>query len=102
MSFVKYNPEIIETKWFEKWRNQSAIYHSVDFSQKKKRYVLVEFPYPSGAGLHVGHVWGYTMGDVLARYYRMNGENVLFPMGWDGFGLPTENYAIKTGIHPWL
>jgi len=100
MSFVKYNPEIIETKWFEKWRNQSAIYHSVDFSQKKKRYVLVEFPYPSGAGLHVGHVWGYTMGDVLARYYRMNGENVLFPMGWDGFGLPTENYAIKTGISP--
>ncbi len=100
MSFVKYNPETIETKWVEKWRNEPAIYHSIDFSQKKKRYILVEFPYPSGAGLHVGHVWGYTMGDVLARFHRMNGENVLFPMGWDGFGLPTENYAIKTGISP--
>ena len=76
------------------------LYKAVDFDKRKKKYVLVEFPYPSGSGLHVGHAFMMVGGDVYARYHRMLGENVLFPMGWDAFGLPTENYALKTGISP--
>ncbi len=96
---MKYNPQKIEKKWQEKWAKQK-LYQAEDFSKKPKKYIMVEFPYPSGDGLHVGHVRSYTALDALARKKRMEGYNVLYPMGWDAFGLPTENYAIKTGIHP--
>jgi leucyl-tRNA synthetase len=95
----KYNPEKIEGKWRKEWE-KSDIFRADDKSEKPKYYVLVEFPYPSGDGLHVGHARPYIALDILARKKRMDGFNVLFPMGWDAFGLPTENYAIKTGIHP--
>jgi len=95
----KYNPQKIEKKWQKKWAKQK-LYQAEDFSKKPKKYIMVEFPYPSGDGLHVGHARSYTALDALARKKRMEGYNVLYPMGWDAFGLPTENYAIKTGIHP--
>ena len=95
----KYNPQKIEKKWQKKWAEQK-LYRAEDFSKKPKKYIMVEFPYPSGDGLHVGHVRGYVALDALARKKKMEGFNVLYPMGWDAFGLPTENYAIKTGIHP--
>ena len=72
-----------------------ADFHAQDFDEREKYYALVEFPYPSGSGLHIGHAFSFTGGDVFARYQRMMGKNVLFPIGWDAFGLPTENYAIK-------
>ncbi|MCJ7623204.1 MAG: class I tRNA ligase family protein, partial [Anaerolineaceae bacterium] len=75
-------------------------YAAEDFSEKEKIYVLAEFPYPSGSGLHIGHAFTFTGSDVYARYQRMLGKNVLFPMGWDAFGLPTENYAIRSGRKP--
>ena len=75
-------------------------FHAKDFSPEEKMYVLVEFPYPSGAGLHIGHAFSFTGGDVYARFQRMQGKNVLFPIGWDAFGLPTENYAIRSGRKP--
>jgi len=77
-----------------------AEFHAQDFSEREKKYILVEFPYPSGLGLHLGHTFTFTGGDVYARFLRMQGKNVLFPMGWDAFGLPTENYAIRTGRRP--
>lgn len=95
----KYNPSKIEEKWQKEW-DKKKVFEAKNSSQKPKYYVLVEFPYPSGQGLHVGHCRSYVGLDVLARKKRMEGYNVLFPMGWDAFGLPTENYAIKTGIHP--
>src|SRR5512140_2861284 len=70
---------------------------AVDFGKKDKAYILVEFPYPSGSGLHIGHAFSFTGGDIYARFLRMQGKNVLFPIGWDAFGLPTENYALRTG-----
>lgn len=94
-----YNPQEIELKQQECWE-KLKLAQAEDLSLKPKLYLLVEFPYPSGAGLHVGHCRSYTAFDVIARKKRMEGVNVLFPMGWDAFGLPTENYAIKTGIHP--
>jgi len=95
----RYNPKEIEPKWQTKWA-ETKIYEADDNSQKPKRYILEYFPYPSGAAMHVGHVRNYTIGDALTRHARMNGQNVLHPMGWDAFGLPAENYAIKTGISP--
>jgi len=94
-----YNPQKIERKWQETW-GQTDLFKAKDYSEKPKYYILVEFPYPSGEGLHVGHCRSYIGLDILSRKKRMEGFNVLFPMGWDAFGLPTENYAIKTGIHP--
>ena len=85
--------------WQKIWLN-SCLYKAEDFSTKPKFYCLVEFPYPSGQGLHVGHPKSYTALDVIARKKRMQGYNVLFPMGWDAFGLPTENYAIKMKKNP--
>ena len=94
-----YNPKEIEPKWQKEWENDDFS-KAEDFSDKEKAYYLIEFPYPSGAGLHVGHVRSYTALDVMARKARMEGKNVLYPVGWDAFGLPTENYAIKNKIHP--
>ncbi|HUP26554.1 MAG TPA: leucine--tRNA ligase [Candidatus Limnocylindrales bacterium] len=95
----RYNPKEIEPKWQKVWEEQ-GIYRATEESDKPKRYVLEYFPYPSGAAMHVGHVRNYTIGDVVARFYRMRGYNVLHPMGWDAFGLPAENYAIKNNISP--
>lgn len=89
----------IDKKWQDYWE-ENKTFQAIDFSDKKKFYCLVEFPYPSGDGLHVGHPRSYTALDILSRKKRMEGYNVLFPMGFDSFGLPSENYAIKTGIHP--
>ncbi len=97
----KYNPQKIEKKWQRKWYN-SNIFSAQNNSKKDKFYLLVEFPYPSADGLHVGHCRPYIALDVIARKRRMQGQNVLFPMGWDAFGLPAENHAIKTGTHPSL
>ena len=94
-----YNPKEIEQKWQKIWDDEKAFAASDDYS-KPKYYALVEFPYPSGQGLHVGHPRPYTALDIVARKRRMEGYNVLYPMGWDAFGVPTENYAIKNHIHP--
>jgi len=94
-----YNPQKIEPKWQKYWE-KTAMYQAKDFDRRPKKYILIEFPYPSGDGLHVGHVRSYSALDAVARKKRMEGYNVLYPIGWDAFGLPTENYAIRTGIHP--
>ncbi|MBE5906110.1 MAG: leucine--tRNA ligase [Lachnospiraceae bacterium] len=94
-----YNPKVIEKKWQNIWEQEDAFKVGEDHS-KPKFYALVEFPYPSGQGLHVGHPRPYTALDIISRKRRMEGYNVLFPMGWDAFGLPTENFAIKNKIHP--
>ena len=94
-----YNHKTVEKKWQQIWQDEKAFAATNDYS-KPKYYALVEFPYPSGQGLHVGHPRPYTALDIVARKRRMQGYNVLYPMGWDAFGLPTENYAIKNKIHP--
>ena len=96
---MTYDAQQIEKKWQARWEKENG-WKAKDFSKKPKKYVLVEFPYPSGEGLHVGHVRSYSALDAVVRKARMEGFNVLYPIGWDAFGLPTENYAIKTGIHP--
>ncbi len=95
----RYEPAVVEAKWQRRWEANKT-FKAVDCSEKPKYYVLDMFPYPSGAGLHVGHPEGYTATDIVSRYKRMRGYNVLHPMGWDAFGLPTEQYAIQTGQHP--
>ncbi|HJO89778.1 MAG: class I tRNA ligase family protein [Candidatus Pacebacteria bacterium] len=95
----KYNHKKIEKKWQEKW-DKDKPHKAEDFSKKEKSYLLIEFPYPSGDGLHVGHPRPYIGMDVIARKRRAEGKNVLYPIGWDAFGLPTENFALKTGVHP--
>ena len=96
---MKYDFKKIEPKWQKKWED-AKLFEAKDFSDKPKFYGLVEFPYPSGAGMHVGHIKAYSSMEVLSRKRRMQGYNVLFPIGYDAFGLPTENYAIKTNTHP--
>ena len=96
---MKYDHKAIEPKWQEKWE-EAGVFHAENGSDKPKYYALIEFPYPSGQGLHVGHPRPYTALDVVARKRRMQGYNVLYPIGWDAFGLPTENYAIKNHVHP--
>ena len=96
---MRYDFAAIEKKWQDKWE-EAGIFHAKDHDSRKKFYGLVEFPYPSGAGMHVGHIKAYSGLEVISRKRRMEGYNVLFPIGFDAYGLPTENYAIKTGIHP--
>ena len=100
---MKYLPNIIEPKWQKKWEDAEIFNVSNDLSKlknKPKFYALDMFPYPSGAGLHVGHPEGYTATDVVARYKKMSGFNVLHVMGWDAFGLPAERAAMRENIHP--
>ena len=96
---MKYDHKKIEHKWQNYWQQNKTFKASVELG-KPKYYVLDMFPYPSGSGLHVGHVEGYTSTDIVSRYKRQKGFNVLHPMGWDSFGLPAEQYAIRTGTHP--
>ncbi|MDB5162754.1 MAG: leuS [Candidatus Saccharibacteria bacterium] len=97
----RYNPKVIEPKWQQIWEDQKA-FVAVDDSSKQKFYISCMFPYPSGVGMHVGHAFEHFIVDAIARFHRQHGENVLNPMGWDSFGLPAENYAIKTGTAPSL
>ena len=96
---MKYDYKAVEAKWQKVWEDEKTFHAEIDHT-KPKFYALVEFPYPSGAGLHVGHPRSYTALDVVSRKRRQNGYNVLYPMGWDAFGLPTENFAMKNHIHP--
>ena len=96
---MKYDHKQVEKKWQDIW-DEAHCFEAENGSDKEKFYALVEFPYPSGQGLHVGHPRSYTALDIVARKKRMQGYNVLYPMGWDAFGLPTENYAIKNHVHP--
>ena len=96
---MKYDHKQVEKKWQDIW-DEKQCFQAENGSDKEKFYALVEFPYPSGQGLHVGHPRSYTALDIVARKKRMQGYNVLYPMGWDAFGLPTENFAIKNHVHP--
>jgi leucyl-tRNA synthetase len=97
--FESYEPRFIESNWLHEWQT-SDLYHTVEFEDSPKYYGLDFLPYPSGEGLHVGHARNFVPTDVLSRYKRMQGFNVLHPMGWDSFGEPTEQYAVTHGVHP--
>ncbi len=97
--FHGYNPLVVEPKWQQYW-DKNKTFQTTEDAEKPKFYALDMFPYPSGAGLHVGHPEGYTATDIVSRYKRMKGYNVLHPMGWDAFGLPAEQHALDTGQHP--
>src|SRR5262249_58636032 len=95
---AKYEPAMIEPKWERIWEER-PLFRATRHAGRPKSYILDMFPYPSGSGLHVGHPEGYTATDIVARYKRMRGVDVLHPMGWDAFGLPAEQHAIRTGTH---
>ncbi|MEI6478794.1 MAG: leucine--tRNA ligase, partial [bacterium] len=95
----KYDPKKIESKWQKQWLSKK-IFFAKDNAKSEKKFVLVEFPFPSGSSLHMGHLRPYTAGDIVSKYHKMNGKNVVYPIGWDAFGLPAENYAIKNKVHP--
>ncbi|MCZ6674907.1 MAG: class I tRNA ligase family protein, partial [Verrucomicrobia bacterium] len=99
--YKDYNFNEIEAHWQNFWA-ENKTFQAEDFSEKPKYYILAMYPYPSGDGLHIGHTINYTAPDILARYKKARGFNTLQPMGWDAFGLPTEQYAIRTGTHPRL
>ena len=94
-----FDPHTYEKKWQDYWEKNKVYKSEIDYS-KPKYYILDMLPYPSGSGLHVGHPVGYTATDILSRHKRQLGYNVMHPMGWDSFGLPAEQYAIRTGVHP--
>src|SRR3990167_6268452 len=94
-----FDHKAIEKRWQEQWE-KDRIYLATDDAGKPKKLILVEFPYPAGEGLHMGHLQPFLAGDINSRYWRMNGYNVMYPMGWDAFGLPAENFAIKNKMHP--
>ena len=96
---MKYEHKPIEERWQKKWE-EAGVFHASASTDKPKFYALIEFPYPSGQGLHVGHPRSYTALDIVSRRRRLMGYNVLYPIGWDAFGLPTENFAIKNHVHP--
>ena len=96
---MNYKHKDIESKWQKYW-DENKTFKAIEDADKEKFYILDMFPYPSGSGLHVGHPLGYTATDIYSRYKRLQGYNVLHPMGWDAFGLPAEQYALKTGTHP--
>ena len=97
--FASYSPQVIEPKWQRIWE-ENGLYRAVEGGNKPKFYCLDFFPYLSGEGLHVGHCRNYVPTDVISRYYRMRGYNVLHPMGWDAFGEPAEQHAVRSGVHP--